>query len=157
MTATRSALLGGFVAGLLDILYACIVFGLRSQVSPMRIGQAIASHVLGQASFDGGWGSAILGFGLHFFIAIAMAFGLLVICRAVPFVARHVVTLSPIYGLVLYAVMTYAVLPLTDPNHGPYPTFPPAIGFSLYSALFAHIVLVTLPIAFFLSSRVKEA
>ena len=157
MSDTRSALIGGFVAGLLDIVYACVVFGIRNQVPTMRIGQGIASHVLGPASFDGGWGTAIVGFALHFAIAIVMALVFLMICRLVPLVARHVLAFAPLYGLVLYAVMTYAVLPLTDPKHAGMPAFPPVINFGFYSAMFAHIVLVALPIALFLKRALKEA
>lgn len=157
MSRTNTIILGGFVAGLLDILYAVIVFGLRDHVPAMRIGEGIASHVLGMQAFDGGWGVAILGFALHFLIAIVMASAFYVICRRVEVVARHVLAFAPVYGLLLYAVMTYAVVPLTDPKHHGLPAFPPEPGFALYSALFAHIVLVALPIAVFARQALKEA
>ena len=157
MNTTRTFVFGGVVGGLLDIVYACVVFGLRNQVSPMRIGQGIASHVLGQAAFNGGWGAAILGFALHFIIAILMALGFLLLCRKAPVVAAHPLAFAPLYGIFLFLVMTYAVLPLTDPKHGPYPAFPPAMDFNFASAMFAHIVLVAGPIALFARRALKEA
>lgn len=157
MNRVNAVLLGGFIAGFLDIAYAIIVFGIRSQVSAMRIGQGIASHVMGLASFDGGWGTAIVGFLLHFAIAMVMALGFYLVCKRVPTVARHVIAFFPVYGLLLFMIMTYVVAPLTDPKHRGFPEFPPAVDFSLYSAIFAHLILVALPIAIFTKRALKDA
>ncbi len=157
MNTTRTFVWGGLAAGLLDIVYACVVFGIRNKVPAMRIGQGIASHVLGLAAFNGGWGAAILGFVLHFAIAVLMALGLLLVCRKLPVVGRHVLAFAPLYGVFLYLVMTYAVLPLTAPKPGPYPAFPPAMDFNFASAMFAHIVLVAGTIALFAKRALKEA
>ncbi len=157
MSRTNTIILGGCVAGLLDIVYAIVLFGLHDHVPAMLIGEGIASHVLGLQAFDGGWSVAILGFALHFVIAIVMAGAFYIICRRVEVVARHVLAFAPLYGLVLYAAMTWVIVPLTDPKHRGLPAFPPEPGFALYSALFANIVLVALPIALFTKPALKEA
>ncbi|MBW8882917.1 MAG: hypothetical protein JF615_16275 [Asticcacaulis sp.] len=152
----RTVIVGGLFAGLLDICYAFGIFWFRSHVSPVRIGQAIASHVLGASSFNGGLAAAALGIGLHFAIAVVMALVFYLICRMIPVVARNALVFAIPYGLALYGVMTYLVLPLTDPKHGPWPTFPPALDADFASAMFAHIVLVALPIAWFTQRALSE-
>ena len=62
----RGALLaiavGGGIAGTVDLLQACILFG-------WDIPLAIAGGLLGPGAFNGGAGTYILGVALHFFIA----------------------------------------------------------------------------------------
>src|SRR5882724_7045086 len=61
----RNALLGiavgGLIAGILDLLQACILFG-------WRIPLVIAAGLLGKQAFQGGAGTYVLGVLLHFFI-----------------------------------------------------------------------------------------
>ncbi|HEU4770109.1 MAG TPA: hypothetical protein VFS77_22265, partial [Pyrinomonadaceae bacterium] len=52
--AAKPILLAGFVAGTLDIIAACVSAWLRSQTSPVRVLQFIASGVLGPEAFRGG-------------------------------------------------------------------------------------------------------
>ena len=157
MGRMRTVVLGGLLAGFLDITYAILLFGFRSHVPAIRIGQGIASHLVGLSSFNGGWATAALGFGLHFTIAVIMALAFYAICTMVPAIARHALAVAPVYGIILFAVMTYIVLPMTDPRHGPAPLFPPAIDFSLFSALFAHIVLVAFTIAWMTKRALRES
>ena len=63
----KAILVGGLIAGALDITYAFILWWLRAQVTPMQILQSVATGLLGKASYDGGAGTAILGAFLHFF------------------------------------------------------------------------------------------
>ena len=64
--SSRSALwpilTGGLIAGTLDILQACILFG-------WDIPLAIAAGLLGKQAFHGGAGTYLLGLALHYFIA----------------------------------------------------------------------------------------
>ena len=53
---------GGGIAGTLDLLQACILFG-------WRIPLVIAAGLLGRQALHGGVGTYILGVCLHFFIA----------------------------------------------------------------------------------------
>jgi hypothetical protein len=68
----RAIILGGLIAGTLDIADALIFHAARG-VAPWRIPQAIASGLLGRQAFDGGAWTATLGLGLHFFIAASAA------------------------------------------------------------------------------------
>src|SRR5438552_13974874 len=70
LSGKRNALLaiavGGGIAGTLDLLQACILFG-------WDIPLVIAAGLLGRQAFNGGPGTYILGVCLHFFIACSAA------------------------------------------------------------------------------------
>jgi hypothetical protein len=70
---TAFVLAGGVVAGTLDIGYACVFWALKSGVPARRILQSVAAGLLGEASFQGGAGTAALGLALHYLIAVSMA------------------------------------------------------------------------------------
>src|SRR5712692_5943713 len=57
---------GGGIAGTLDLLQACILFG-------WDIPLAIAGGLLGKQAFQGGAGTYVLGVLLHYFIACSAA------------------------------------------------------------------------------------
>jgi ribose/xylose/arabinose/galactoside ABC-type transport system permease subunit len=54
-------LAGGLIAGTLDILYAYTFWAVKSQISAQRIFQDVAAGLVGEASFQGGWSTAALG------------------------------------------------------------------------------------------------
>ena len=62
----KTIVIAGLVAGALDITYAFIIWGLRG-VSPIRIGQSVASGLIGrEAAVGGGTATGMLGLLLHF-------------------------------------------------------------------------------------------
>ncbi len=139
----RLVLAGGLVAGTLDILYACAFWALKAQVPPTRILQSIAAGLLGKASFEGGIGTAALGLALHFFIALMMSAAYYMLARTWPLLRQRPWVCGAIYGLVLYGLMTYVVVPLSAA--GPGPKDPLWIALSIL----AHTLLVGIPIALF--------
>jgi hypothetical protein len=66
-------LLGGFIAGALDIVFAIVFWALKADVPALRILQSVAAGLLGKESFRGGLLTAALGLMLHFLIAISMS------------------------------------------------------------------------------------
>jgi len=58
--------IGGLVAGTLDLIQACILFG-------WDIPKVIAGGLLGPSAVHGGAGMYLLGVVLHFFIACSAA------------------------------------------------------------------------------------
>lgn len=68
ISAITTIFRAGLVCGVLDITAAFITWNL-SDVRPFRILQGIALGLLGPESFHGGWPTALLGAGCHFFIA----------------------------------------------------------------------------------------
>ena len=134
-------LTGGAVAGVLDIIYA-IGFSAWRGVPPMRVLQSVASGLLGASAFSGGLPTAALGLFLHFGIAFLWTAIFYLAVRAMPDLIRRPVVAGPIYGLLIYAVMNLAVLPLSA-----FPrkvTFPPLV---LATGLFVHMFFIGLPIA----------
>src|SRR2546428_13906120 len=72
-SAAKAIFIGGLIAGALDITYACVFFGIRNHVSPVRIFQSVARGALGQSAFQGGLKTAALGLFFHFLIALIAA------------------------------------------------------------------------------------
>ena len=110
--AYRVILLGGLIAGTLDILAAFGNSGWRG-VNPMRVLQAIASGLLGAASFKGGWTTAALGLVLHFFIATTATAVYYAASRKLKVLVTHAILCGLAYGLPVYLVMNLVVLPLS--------------------------------------------
>jgi hypothetical protein len=136
-------LAGGLVAGTFDMVYACTFWGLKRGVPPARIFQSVAAGLLGKASFDGGARTAALGLLLHYFIATSMSVTYYAVARRVPVLGRQPVLLGAAYGLLLYAIMNYTVLPLSAAS--PPPKDPLWIGLSVA----VHAFLIGVPIALF--------
>lgn len=142
---TRSALgwvlFGGFVAGALDLAFATGFWALQG-VAPQRVWQSVAAGVLGKSSFDGGIATALLGVALHYLIAMTMSLGYALPSRHLGALLRHPWSLGALYGLLLYAMMTYLVVPLSAAPAG-------GTGNRLWIAcsVLAHVALVGWPCA----------
>ncbi|HEY5220251.1 MAG TPA: hypothetical protein VIJ16_10610 [Gemmatimonadaceae bacterium] len=129
--------------GILDIADALIFYGLRG-VAPHLIFQSIASGLLGHPAFTGGFRTALLGGALHFFISFVIALVYLVANGRIATLADRPFIWGPLYGIAVWAVMYFAVLPLSaaapSPMKWPVVTDEIAIhifGVGLPAALFA--------------------
>jgi hypothetical protein len=108
----RAILLGGLIAGTLDIAAAFIQAGLRD-TSPVRVLKAIASGVLGSGAFEGGAATAALGLLLHFVIAFGAAAVYVGVSRKLKSLLEQPVVCGVVYGAVVWSVMNLVVLPLS--------------------------------------------
>ncbi|MGH9900523.1 MAG: hypothetical protein ACRD68_01650 [Pyrinomonadaceae bacterium] len=141
--ALDTILYGGLAAGALDITYALIFSGLRG-VSPSRVLQFIASGLLGRAAFGGGPATALLGLLLHFLIAFILAGIYYGASLYLPALVRRAVVCGLVYGVAVYFVMNYVVLPLSaTPKLNQFPLA------SFVGGLLIHAFGVGLPIALF--------
>jgi hypothetical protein len=136
----RNALLaiavGGGIAGTLDLLQACILFG-------WDIPLVIAGGLLGRGAFEGGAGTYILGVFLHFFIACSAAAVYYAASRRLGFMREHPLVCGLIFGAAVEDVMRFVVLPLSAlHSKGPYKLRDLILG------LIVHMVVVGLPISF---------
>ena len=111
-------LLGGLVAGSFDITYACTFWYLKRGVLPSRVFQSVAAGLLGDATFTGGWRSAAFGLALHYFIATSMAVTYYLFARRWPDLWEKPFVYGPMYGVLLYGIMNYIVVPLSAANPG---------------------------------------
>ncbi len=128
------------IAGTLDLVANFILWGAWKQVPPIRICQSIASGIYGKAAFDGGYVTAAVGVVAHFVIMLIMAIGYYVIVSLSKWARAHWGITAVVYGLVLWAVMNYAVVPMSAAAR-PYP-WPIVWDVKLAFNLFCHIGLV---------------
>ena len=134
-------LAGGLIAGVLDIVYAFILAGTRGG-NPVRVLQSVASGVLGAEAFKGGMGTAALGLLLHLGIVVAAAAVYYALARRSALVRRHCLLFGFAFGVGVYLVMNFAILPLS--------AVPFKIAYSPMSLLqgfVSHGLLVGIPIA----------
>jgi hypothetical protein len=135
--------------GILDISDAFIFYGLRG-VAPTRILQGIASGVLGRTAFSMGYRSALLGLFFHFLIAFSAATIFLFASRKLPLASRPFLY-GFLFGVALYIVMNYVVLPLSKIGLRPTPPLVPLIN-----GVAALIVCIGIPLAFIARRYVIE-
>src|SRR6266700_3820237 len=127
---------GGFVAGTLDLLQACILFG-------WDIPLAIAGGLLGRRAFQGGVGTYVLGVFLHFFIALSAASVYYAASRRLTFLKEHPLVCGLFFGGAVEQVMNLVVLPLSALHaRGPYKLYDLILG------LVVHMVVIGLPISY---------
>ena len=103
-------LLAGLVAGTIDIGAACLIGHLPPQV----IMQAIASGVLGKASFKGGANTAFVGLLLQWAMSIVIAAIYIGLAQMTPALKRLWIAGGLAYGVVIYLVMNFVVVPLSN-------------------------------------------
>ena len=111
--ALRAILLGGLIAGILDISYACMFSYIRRGTSPVVILQSVASGALGRSAFEGGAKTAALGLFFHFLIATTAAAVYYLASRRLRFLVNHPCIFGPLYGIGVYLFMNLVVLPLS--------------------------------------------
>ena len=115
----RTILLAGLVAGILDGLAASLQFYIMTGKSPVRVFQYIASAVLGATAFAGGIKTAALGLVLHLVIAIVFAAIFYYIFPLLKKLMRNLVIAGVIYGLLVWFIMNFAIVPMTKAATGP--------------------------------------
>jgi uncharacterized membrane protein YagU involved in acid resistance len=141
--AASAILLGGLVAGAIDITYACAFSYARRGTPPARILQSVASGALGASAFEGGATTAALGLLFHFLIAFAWAAAYYAASRRLGVLARLPYLCGVVYGLLIYCFMNYVVIPLSA---APFKGTPPATA-TLVTGLLVHMLGIGLPIA----------
>lgn len=104
---------GGLIAGTLDLTGACVASWLRAGVTPERVMQSVASGLLGQASYEGGAKTAVLGVVLHYLIATTWTIVFYLASRKLRWLLERPVTWGLVYGVIVYAFMNFVVLPLS--------------------------------------------
>ena len=139
----KTIVIAGLVAGALDISYAFIIWGLRG-VTPIRIGQSIASGLLGrEAAVGGGTATGLFGLLLHFTMATIIAAIYYFAASNIRLLVDRAVPFGILYGLVAYGVMNYVVMPLSAigavGDGGP--------AYIRITGVLVHMFLIGLPIA----------
>jgi len=131
------------IVGTLDITYAILFSYFRSGTSPERLLQSVAAGWFGRdAAFAGGAGTAAAGLGFHFFIAFTITAIFFAAASQARWLVRQPVVTGSLYGIGVYLVMNYVVIPLSRIGVRPRPAM--AV---LVSGLLVHMFVIGTPIA----------
>ena len=106
---------GGFTAGTIDIFAPSLIYS----VSPLRILQSIARGLLDKASFDMGLTSAAIGLVLQWAMSILIAAIFVVAATRMPVLVKRWTEAGLAYGVVVFGVMNYVVVPLSKVGNIP--------------------------------------
>lgn len=145
----RAIFWAGMLCGVLDITAAFVTWYSRG-ITPKRILQGVASGILGRDSFQGGWRTAALGLALHFLIAFSAATVFYIASHKLTFLVQRPVLSGIAYGVAVYLVMYWIVVPLSNAGRRPFSIFNTVV------AIVTHMVCVGLPIALVISSYSKK-
>jgi len=138
------------ISGTLDILSA-FVFGGVKGVGPGQILRYVSSGPFGDSMRDGGLAAAVIGLGVHYALMTIMVSLFFLIASRVDIVRRKWVLSGPLYGILIYLVMYWVVVPTR------FGTVPNTDLWSVGNALFSHIVCVGLPMAFIASRTIRSS
>jgi hypothetical protein len=132
-------LVGGLITGVLDLLYAVVVY---SPHHPLLIPRHIATGILGVSAHKGGASTIVLGTILHFVIALGAATVYYLASRRLRLLVSRPVLCGMIFGGLVYFFMHLVVIPLSAVPHHTTPFIYQITEFV------EHWFVVGLPIAF---------
>lgn len=107
--ALKAIIAGGLIAATIDIGSAVLISG----HSAARILQTIAGGILAKASFDGGLRSVLLGLALQELMGLIIAAIYVGAAVRMPALCRRWVGWGLAYGVLIFLVMNYLVVPLS--------------------------------------------
>jgi uncharacterized membrane protein YagU involved in acid resistance len=131
-----SALLASVAAGIPDVFVAAALSG----ASPGRVLQTIASGVLGEASYIGGWRSIALGLGLQIAMSFAIALTYNIAFSYVAGIRRSPLMFGALYGIVIFVVMNFVVVPLSRAYPKPQWDLKSVVAMLIVMVLFGEII-----------------
>jgi uncharacterized membrane protein YagU involved in acid resistance len=135
---------------MLDAIYATVVWGFVLGNGIPGVWQAVASGLLGINAYVGGHSTAALGLLLHFCISFLMALAYVRASRRLPVLLARPLLMGALYGVVLFVVMNFIVIPLSAIGY----KAPSPWGF--WRALLPHVVIVGPVIALIAAGRARR-
>jgi hypothetical protein len=137
----RSIAFGGVMIGLLHlIIQDGLVFSLLGQRSLILVVQYVASGAMGNAAFAGGLATALLGLIFHFLISMIVAGVFILSFYQIPLFHRNIMIGSLFYGICVFVVLYYVVLPLSAAP--PVPLHP----MDIIELIVEHALVIGLPL-----------
>lgn len=136
------------VVAILDISEDMIYCRVFLHVGPRGLFRFIASSVVGWTrAVSLGWPAVLLGVVLHTAVSFVVVLTYFFLSNELPILRRRPIAMGGLYGIVVYCVMHYAIVPLTAVPR----IVPPNAAVELANQLFAHIFMVGIPAAVILS------
>ena len=136
--------------GTLDILFA-IGFWYPRGVAPARIFQSVAAGLYGRAAFTGGTRTVVIGALLHYFIALCIVVVYWLASRRYDVLIRRPILCGSIYGVLVYLVMNYVVIPLSATQRSAF------LLSWVASSVLVHAFLVGVPAALFAKAALRRS
>jgi hypothetical protein len=137
-----SIVLGGTIIGIVHlIVQEWLIFSVVGKTPLLVVLQYIASGLLGNASFAGGIGTALLGVLFHLVISYVVAAVFILAAGQIPFLRRNVIVASLVYGLAVFVVLNYGIIPLSATPPIPGWTLPQLIELLIEHALLSGLTL----------------
>ena len=138
----RTIVLGGLTVGIADAtVYHWLVSSVLNGYPLISVYQYIASGALGNAAFDGGIPTALLGVFFHFLVSFVVAAVFILSADRISLLRRHIILGSLVYGFGVFVVMQMIVTPLSAAPPLPAPTTPEII-----ITILDHMLVVGLPL-----------
>jgi len=149
---SRAIVIATVIAGTLDILSA-FTYAIMANGTPLGVLSGIGGAIVDREAFADPYILPAIGLALHFGIMLVMAAVYLFAASRISLLNRMPLLSAIGYGLLLWGVMYWVVLPQRWPTMFPVdPRLDPK-GFA--EDLFSHIVLVGIPIAFVAKSATR--
>lgn len=140
------------LSGSLDLLSA-FAFSAVKGVGPVRVLQSVAAGPFGDPLLRGASVPiALAGLIVHYALMTAMVTVFVMAALLLPFVLRRPLFWGILYGLGLYLVMYWIILPLRWPA-----LFPRASAWDIGNALFSHLICVGLPMGWVAGRMLRRA
>jgi hypothetical protein len=146
----RGILLGGLISGLIDLVYASAQTAFKGG-SVLRPWKGVAGGLLGPVVREGGAGTALLGVALHFVITFGAAAILCLILWSLPWFVKRPLITGVLFGFGFLLVMNYVILPLSAIGRPIY------VGQGFLTAILGHVIMMGLPIAWFVTRGIRIA
>jgi hypothetical protein len=141
--ALTAILVATLAAGSLDALAAIVIYGpVFGTATIGRIFRGIASGAFGKSAFEGGTIMAVDGIIFHYLIAFCFSLVYYFIYPLTKFTKNHALIAGILYGILVWAVMNLAVIPLSKIGSRPMQLWP------AIEAMLILIVMVGIPISF---------
>jgi uncharacterized membrane protein YagU involved in acid resistance len=137
----RAIAVGGSIAGALDILFA-ISFAAYGGRTPAWLLQTVATGLLGEVAYAGGWAAAALGLAGHFAMSFGWAALFVFAASRMPRLIEKPLMYGFLFGAIVFVTMRLVILPLSA---FPYPVSFTSLGAGL--DLVSHLFFFGLPIA----------
>lgn len=148
----RLSVIGGLITGALHVIIQAFgMFVLVVKASTfMAAMQYVASGLLGDAAYAGGSATALLGFILEFVMTTIIASIFIFSASRIPLLQKNVIVGSLLYGIGVFIVMNFIVLPLSAAQ-----ILPPPPTWLLIEIILEHTLLIGLPLGILVHRNVN--
>jgi hypothetical protein len=119
--STGPILLTGLVSGTLDILGAIITYCfIYKVITPAKLLRGIAAGVFGKRIVGSETVMELMGLSFHYMIALTFATVYFIIFPYIPLMGKHKIISGLLYGIFVWIIMTWIVLPFSNVQHYPF-------------------------------------